>query len=129
MDAKVRTSEAERRTAQAEVESVKLNINKRAATANADLFGAQQRKLAGDQQLASATYTRDVYRDEYQLSKRSLNDLLSVEQDVVQADSARINALYDQWDASVRYASAVDNLLMMLGIERKTERDNMLPSL
>lgn len=129
VDAKVRTSEAERRTAQAEVESVKLNINKRAATANADLFGAQQRKLAGDQQLASATYTRDVYRDEYQLSKRSLNDLLSVEQDVVQADSARINALYDQWDASVRYASAVDNLLMMLGIERKTERDNMLPSL
>lgn len=129
VNARVRASEAERRAAQAEVENAKLNINQKAATANADLIGAQQRKLAGDRQFASATYTRDVYQDEYKLSKRSLNDLLSVEQDVLQADSARLNALYDQWDASVRYASAVDNLLLMLGIERKTVRDDSLPEL
>lgn len=70
-----------------------------------------------------------MYRDEYQLSKRSLNDLLSVEQDVFSAESAAILARYDAWDAAVRYAGAVDNLLDMLGIERTRLTGDTLPSL
>ena len=67
--------------------------------------------------------------DEYRLSKRSLNDLLSIEQDVFQADTASITARYDAWDAAVRYAAAADNLLDMLGIERSRTIGDTLPSL
>ncbi|CBA33028.1 type I secretion outer membrane protein, TolC family [Cronobacter sakazakii] len=70
-----------------------------------------------------------MYRDEYRLSKRSLNDLLSIEQDVFQADTLAITARYDAWDAAVRYAAAVDNLLDMLGIERARMTGDTLPSL
>ncbi len=113
----------------ADVEASKLDINQKAATAWADLTGAQQRQQAGEQQIASAGHAREVYRDEYRLSKRSLNDLLSIEQDVFQADTLAITARYDAWDAAVRYAAAVDNLLDMLGIERARMTGDTLPSL
>jgi len=129
VNAKTRSAEAEREAAQAEIQRAKLTINQNASTAWADMIGAQQRQQAGEAQLASAEHTRSVYADEYRLSKRSLNDLLSVEQDVFQADSMRIMALYDGWNATVRYAAAVDNLLDIMGIDREKNSGEMLPSL
>lgn len=127
--AREHAAEGERAAAQAEVQQSKLEINQKASTAYADMIGAQQRQLAGDRQQASATHTRSVYQDEYKLNKRSLNDLLSVEQDVFQSQTMRINAQYDGWSGTVRYAAAVDNLLDMLGIERQSRDGNTLPSL
>lgn len=127
--ARVDAAEGDRASARAQVEASKLNINQRAATAWADLTGAQQRQQAGNAQYQSADRARGVYRDEYRLSKRSLNDLLSIEQDVFQADTASITARYDAWDAAVRYAAAADNLLDMLGIERSRTIGDTLPSL
>src|SRR5471030_807779 len=121
VSAKARAAEGERQAAQADVEKTKLDINQKASIAYADMIGGQQRQVAGEDQYASATHTRSVYQDEYKLSKRSLNDLLSVEQDVFQADTMRIGALYDGWDATVRYAAAVDNLVDMLGIDRQKQ--------
>src|SRR5471030_83089 len=121
VSAKVRAAEGQRQAAQADVEKAKLDINQKASTAYADMIGGQQRQVAGEEQYGSATHTRSVYQDEYKLSKRSLNDLLSVEQDVFQADTMRIGALYDGWDATVRYAAAVDNLVDMLGIDRQKQ--------
>ena len=46
-----------------------------------------------------------------------------------QADSMRISALYDGWNATVRYAAAVDNLLDMMGIDREKNSGDLLPSL
>ncbi|QHM71751.1 TolC family outer membrane protein [Mixta intestinalis] len=129
VNAKTRSAEAERQAAQAEIQRAKLDINQHASTAYADMIGAQQRQQAGEAQLASAEHTRSVYADEYRLSKRSLNDLLSVEQDVFQADSMRISALYDGWSATVRYAAAVDNLLDIIGIDREKNSGELLPSL
>ncbi|MFO6297221.1 TolC family outer membrane protein [Rahnella selenatireducens] len=129
VSAKVRAAEGQRQAAQAEVEKAKLDINQKASTAYADMIGGQQRNVAGEQQYASATHTRSVYQDEYKLSKRSLNDLLSVEQDVFQADTMRIGALYDGWDATVRYAAAVDNLVDMLGIDRQKQTGDTIPTL
>nr|WP_235600985.1 TolC family outer membrane protein [Yersinia entomophaga] len=129
VSARVRSAEGARAAAQAEVEKAKLDVNQRASTAYADMIGAQQRQLAGEQQLQSARHTREVYQDEYKLSKRSLNDLLSVEQDVLQADSMRLMALYDGWDATARYAAAVDNLVDMLGIDRVAQSGEKLPAL
>lgn len=129
VNAKTRSAEGEREAAQAAIQQSKLDINQRASTAYADMIGAQQRQQAGEDQLASADHTRSVYADEYKLNKRSLNDLLSVEQDVFQADSMRTMALYDGWDATVRYASAVDNLLDIMGIDREANSGQTLPSL
>ncbi|ASN14520.1 type I secretion system outer membrane protein [Pantoea ananatis] len=129
VNAKTQSAEGDRLAAQAAVQQAKLTINQNASTSYADMIGAQQRQLAGEAQLASAEHTRNVYADEYRLSKRSLNDLLSVEQDVFQADSARITALYDGWDATVRYAAAVDNLLDIMGIDRQKNSGDLLPSL
>lgn len=129
VSARVDAAEGDRANARAQVEASKLDVNQKAATAWADLTGAQQRQQAGELQLLSAGQARGVYRDEYQLSKRSLNDLLSVEQDVFSAESAAIVARYDAWDAAVRYAGAVDNLLDMLGIERTRLTGDSLPSL
>lgn len=129
VSAKVRAAEGARSAAQAEVEKAKLDVNQKAATAYADMIGAVQRQQAGELQLESARHTRSVYQDEYKLSKRSLNDLLSVEQDVLQADSMRLMALYDGWDATARYASAVDNLVDMLGIDRVAQSGERLPTL
>ncbi|MBW1214213.1 TolC family outer membrane protein [Pantoea allii] len=129
VNAKTQSAEGDRLAAQAAVQQAKLTINQNASTSYADMIGAQQRQLAGEAQLASAEHTRNVYADEYRLSKRSLNDLLSVEQDVFQADSARITALYDGWDATVRYAAAVDNLLDIMGIDRQKSSGDLLPSL
>ena len=129
VSAKVRAAEGQRQAAQAEVEKAKLDINQKASAAYADMIGGQQRQVAGEEQYASATHTRSVYQDEYKLSKRSLNDLLSVEQDVFQADTSRIGALYDGWDATVRYAAAVDNLVDMLGIDRQKQTGDTIPAL
>lgn len=129
VSARVRAAEAERKEAQANVEKAKLDINQKASTAYADMIGGQQRQIAGEQQYDSASHTRSVYQDEYKLSKRSLNDLLSVEQDVFQADTMRIGALYDGWDATVRYAAAVDNLVDMLGIDRQKDTGDTIPDL
>lgn len=129
VNAKTQSAEGEREAAQAAIQQAKLTINQNASTAYADMIGAQQRQQAGEVQLESADHTRNVYADEYRLSKRSLNDLLSVEQDVFQADSSRITALYDGWDATVRYAAAVDNLLDVMGIDRQKSSGDLLPSL
>jgi adhesin transport system outer membrane protein len=129
VNAKTQSAEGEREAAQAAIQQAKLTINQNASTAYADMIGAQQRQQAGEVQLESANHTRNVYADEYRLSKRSLNDLLSVEQDVFQADSSRITALYDGWDATVRYAAAVDNLLDIMGIDRQKSSGDLLPSL
>lgn len=129
VNAKTRAAEGDREAAEAAIQQSKLQINQNASTAYADMIGAQQRQQAGEMQLASADHTRAVYADEYKLNKRSLNDLLSVEQDVFQADSGRLTALYDGWDATVRYAAAVDNLLDILGINREANSGQTLPSL
>ncbi|QKJ87897.1 TolC family outer membrane protein [Paramixta manurensis] len=129
VNAKTRSAEGEREAAQAAIQQAKLDINQHASTAYADMIGAHERQQAGEQQLLSADHTRAVYADEYKLSKRSLNDLLSVEQDVFQADSMRIMALYDGWDATVRYAAAVDNLLDIMGIDREKSSGQTLPTL
>ena len=48
--------------------------------------------------------------------------MLSVEQDVWQATSAKIMAEYDGWSAAINYASAVDNLMTLIGVEKRCRK-------
>lgn len=127
VSSRVEQAEGARASAEAQVNQVKMDINQKAVTAYANWTGSKERENAGEQQFFAAVTARDVYRNEYKLGKRSLNDLLSVERDVHQAAVAKLNADYDGWASAVNYAAAVDNLLPLLDIIRKNKDD--LPNL
>ena len=106
--------------ASTQVDQARFDVLQKASVAVADWLGAQARIDVNKQQVLNANQTRDVYKNEYTLNKRSINDLLSVEQDVWQAISSEINSQYDAWAAAINYATSVDNLLPLLGIEKNT---------
>ncbi|MDU4434944.1 MAG: type I secretion system outer membrane protein, partial [Pluralibacter gergoviae] len=101
-----------------EVDQARFDVLQKASVAMADWSGARGRLDAGNMQLQNALRAREVYKNEYTLSKRSINDLLSVEQDVWQAMSSRIIAEFDSWSAAINYETAVDNLLPAVGVEK-----------
>lgn len=118
VSAQIVQAQENRKMAESQVNQAKFDILQKASVAIADWRGAQGREGAGEVQHVNALRTRDVYKDEYTLGKRSLNDLLSVEQDVYQAAYSQIVADYDGWAAAVSYAAAVDNLLPLAGIQK-----------
>ncbi|KNC91557.1 transporter [Trabulsiella odontotermitis] len=127
VSAQVEQAEGKHKISASQVEQAKLDVLQKASVAFANWNGARGRELAGSAQATSAKRSRDVYRDEYKLGKRSLSDLLTVEQDVFQAQSAEINANYDGWNAAVNYAAAVNNLIPLAGIKEGVYND--LPDL
>ncbi|MEL2377120.1 TolC family outer membrane protein [Escherichia coli] len=127
VSAQVQQAEGQQKISASQVEQAKLDVLQRASVAYANWTGARGREEAGLAQSESAHKTREVYQNEYKLGKRSLNDLLTVEQDVFQAQSAEINANYDGWVAAVNYAAAVNNLIPLAGIKQGLYND--LPDL
>lgn len=103
-------------SAQARIQKAKMDAEQRINSFMEDWRGAQARKANSDQQLQSARKTSEVYRNEYTLNNRSLNDLLSVEQDVFQAQQAQTMAVYDALQASLSYAASTNSLLRKLNI-------------
>jgi adhesin transport system outer membrane protein len=118
VSARVRQAEGARAIASSQVDQARFVVLQKASVAQADWTGARGRMAAAKLQLGNASRARDVYKNEYTLSKRSINDLLSVEQDVWQGASAKIMAEYDSWSSAINYASAVDNLMTLVGIEK-----------
>lgn len=118
VSARVRQAEGARAMAASQVDQARFDVLQKASVAMADWSGARGRMDAGKLQLENALRAREVYKNEYTLGKRSINDLLSVEQDVWQATSSKISAEYDSWASAVNYASAVDNLMQRVGIEK-----------
>jgi outer membrane protein, adhesin transport system len=118
VSARVRQAEGARAIASSQVDQARFAVLQKASVAQADWTGARGRMAAAKLQLEHASRARDVYKNEYTLSKRSINDLLSVEQDVWQGSSSKIMAEYDGWNSAINYASAVDNLMTLVGIEK-----------
>ncbi|MDA8478313.1 TolC family outer membrane protein [Citrobacter sp. Awk 4] len=103
--------------AQARVNQEKMDAQQRIDSFHDDWVGAIARKANGEHQLKAALKTREVYRNEYTLNARSLNDLLSVEQDVFQAEQAVTSATFDVEQAAVSYSISTNTLLKQLRIE------------
>ncbi len=118
VSARVRQAQGAKTMAATQVDQARFDVLQKASVAMADWSGARGRERAGRLQLETALRARDVYKNEYTLSKRSINDLLSVEQDVWQATSSKIIAEYDGWSAAVNYEAAVDNLLPAVGVDK-----------
>jgi type I secretion outer membrane protein, TolC family len=121
VSSRVQQAQGARAMAASQVDQARFDVLQKASVAQADWAGARGRMQAGIQQLNNALRTRDVYKNEYTLSKRSINDLLSVEQDVWQSTLSKISAEYDGWSAAITYASAIDNLMPIAGIEKNAE--------
>ncbi|WP_162379529.1 TolC family outer membrane protein [Citrobacter sp. NCU1] len=103
--------------AEARVNQEKMDAKQRIDSFHDDWVGAIARKTNSEQQLKAALKTREVYRNEYTLNARSLNDLLSVEQDVFQAEQAVTSATFDVEQAAVSYSINTNTLLKQLRIE------------
>lgn len=123
VSARVSQAEQDVLAARSDVNLVKLTVDQQASAAFANWRGADAREQLSINQIDIAEHTRSLYRDEYKLSQRSLNDLLSVEQDVYQANSGNIVAQFDVQDAAINYAVALDNLLPLLGVDNTVEKD------
>ncbi|WON77521.1 TolC family outer membrane protein [Serratia sp. UGAL515B_01] len=127
VSARVNQAEQDVLAARSDVNQVKLTVDQQASAAFANWSGASAREQLSVRQIEIADRTRSLYRDEYKLSQRSLNDLLSVEQDVYQANSGNVLAHFDVQDAAINYAVAIDNLLPLLGVDKTAEKE--LPSI
>lgn len=79
-------AEGARTMAMSQVDQARFDVLQKASVAMADWSGAHGRMNAGNIQLQSALRAREVYKNEYTLSKSS-NDLLSVEQGKVRTSS------------------------------------------
>ncbi|MNG78744.1 Outer membrane protein TolC precursor [compost metagenome] len=127
VSSRIAQAEGVRKISTSTIEQAKLDVLQKASVAFANWNGARGREDASAQQYLSARNTRDVYKNEYKLSTRSLNDLLSVEQDVFQAEYSKIAANFDGWAAAINYASAVNNIMPLAGVA--LSEPNGLPEL
>ncbi|MFS7253628.1 TolC family outer membrane protein [Rahnella rivi] len=118
VSARVSQAEGHKNIAATLVDQAKLDVLQKASVAYANWAGAQGQLQASADQLQDSVHSRDVYKNEYKLNQRTLNDLLSVEQDVFQAQFSQVSARYDSWYSQINYATAMNDLLPQLGINQ-----------
>jgi adhesin transport system outer membrane protein len=109
-------------SSQANVHQAWLDAEQKTTTALSNWNGADSRVRSSVNQVDIANRTRDIYKEEYKLGDRSLNDLLGVEQDVFQAVSSKAAAKYDRYDAAISYNVVQNTLLPLLGVDSPSER-------
>nr|WP_300310153.1 TolC family outer membrane protein [Halomonas sp.] len=126
VSARVRQAESQVKMSESQVNQARQDVLLAASTANSTLQGTRERTVAAQRQLQSSLKSRDVYRDEYLLGNRSVNDLLSTEQEVYQAKVAVKTAMYDQWKAVIDYRTAIHQLLPALRVQA---RSDLLPDI
>ncbi|WP_339488512.1 TolC family protein [Pseudomonas sp. EL_65y_Pfl2_R95] len=128
VSARVAQAVGAKQSAEQSIHQVKFDVLSRAAVAHSNYTGSHSRYAVSAHQVDIATVARQVNLDEYRLSRRTVNDLMTVEQDLYQAHLALANADFDGWDAAVAYAAAVDRLVDLLKIHR-TEPSGTLPDI
>ncbi len=111
LNAQVKQATAKVSIAKQDLRQVKLDIIQSSQIALREFENARQVKHESLIQNENAQRAKNIYQDEYLLGKRSLNDLLTVEQDLIQAVQAQINANFDSLLAVVNYLSISGELL------------------
>lgn len=117
--ARIRQAEGSAAVSEADVNQAMQDVLLDASQAKANMKGAEGRLTAAEQQLNSSMRSRAVYRDEYLLGQRSVNDLLIAEQGVYQAKDELQNAHFDQWQSLIAYRSTIYQVLPMLGLKEE----------
>ncbi len=111
LTAQVKQASARVSIARQGLHQVKLDIIQSSDIALREFENARRLKHESLMQNKNAQRAKNIYQDEYLLGKRSLNDLLTVEQDLVQAIQSQINANFDSLLAVVNYLSISGELL------------------
>ncbi|MFV0450015.1 MAG: TolC family protein [Vibrio sp.] len=96
------------------LQQAKLDIIQSSKIALREFESAKRLKNESAIQNSTAKKAKDIYQDEYLLGKRSLNDLLTAEQDLVQAIQAEVNAHFDGLMAAINYLSIRGELLNVI---------------
>ncbi|ARU88411.1 TolC family outer membrane protein [Pseudomonas sp. M30-35] len=125
VSARVAQAVGAKESAEQSINKVKFDVMTNASTAYSNYKGSQSNRVVSIRQVDIAKKARGVYLDEYKLSRRSVNDLITVEQDLYQSHLALLSAEFDGWDAAVDYASAVDGLADVLGIHTAEETESL----
>jgi hypothetical protein len=90
--------------AQAEVENVKLSIEQSFSELRSDLDGALERVGIYGQQSQQAVLERDTYREEYTLGKRTLNNLLDAQRNIMTAETQQVSNQFDAVRSAIKLA-------------------------
>jgi adhesin transport system outer membrane protein len=102
--ARVSGALAEVIAAQAEVENVKLSIEQNFSDLRSDLDGALERVGIYGKQSQQAVLERDTYREEYTLGKRTLNNLLDAQRNIMTAETQQVSNQFDAVRSAIKLA-------------------------
>lgn len=125
VSARVAQAVGAKESAEQSINKVKFDVMTNASTALSNYEGSRSNHIVSTRQVNIAKQARSVYLDEYKLSRRSVNDLITVEQDLYQSHLALLNAEFDGWDAAVEYASTIDGLVDVLDIHAVEETESL----
>ncbi len=105
---------AEMQAAERNVELTRLTNATDVTVAAAEQAGAAERKSASGRQLESANKARQTSLEEYGIGRRTLTDVLNAEQEILRAETDRINAGADAAVAILRAGAARQVLVRVL---------------
>ncbi|GAB1584219.1 TolC family protein [Phyllobacterium phragmitis] len=86
------------------------------------------RQASLKEQRKRAVQLRDLYEDQFKTSTRTLSDLVTVQSDLTQIETALINARFDLYDLQYQAAGALGLLGDLLAITPVSEEEAALPS-
>ncbi|KXF77139.1 hypothetical protein ATN84_25525 [Paramesorhizobium deserti] len=126
-----RRAEAARRLA--EQERWNAQTSKRDVLRQVQAFLDQEpilrsRQAGLKEQRKRAVQLRDLYEDQFKTSKRTLSDLVTVQSELTQIETALINAQFDLYDLQYQAAGALGLLGNLLAIAPVSEEESALQS-
>ncbi|MDB5991089.1 MAG: cyaE [Herbaspirillum sp.] len=102
--ARVSAALSEVAAAQAEVENIKLSVEQNFSDLRSDLDGALERAGIYGQQSQQAELERNTYREEYTLGKRTLNNLLDAQRNIMNAETQQVSNQFDAVRSAIKLA-------------------------
>ncbi len=115
IDAATDKAIAERQSAQFKLDEIRRVLKERVSVAWEDLSATQMRAEIGKQQTEQAKQVVDGYKLQFELAKRSLLDLLNVQNDQFNYRSAMVNNEYDYLIARFKLMSSMGLLSRAYG--------------
>ena len=118
-EGRIKAATADALSAERSIALARLNSQTEIEGASAEVSGAAQRAVAYGRQLATVRQAREIALSEYSIGKRTLTEVLNMEQEIFRAESDRINADSDGQVAIIRAAATsgvlVQSLLRLQG--------------
>lgn len=106
------TASAQLQAAEFDMQDVRLTLREKLLSAWSEWKSAQSRALLGKRQSATAATLVEGYESQFQIARRSLLDLLNVQNDFYTYQSNAINAAFDERVAYARILAVTGKLAL-----------------